>query len=170
MSHSIPRALRTSRAQRPCRAVGYLVRRRIVRSGTSNVPRGNLRHQCTPMTCGAAGSPRTSGAAFLRVSGVLRNAVGAHLFSLESNCPFLESPFRSGKIPRSIFERQFHLLAFFPKFRMPSTFSSILLRTTSKASFCDLVAISASSRMSARAFSKPSLARSARFLAASWPA
>ena len=28
-----------------------------------------------------------------------------------------------------------HLPAFFPKFRMPSTFSSILLRTTSKASF-----------------------------------
>ena len=28
-----------------------------------------------------------------------------------------------------------HLPAFFPKFRMPSTFSSIVLRTTSKASF-----------------------------------
>ena len=28
-----------------------------------------------------------------------------------------------------------HLPVFFPRFRMPTTFSSILLRTTSKASF-----------------------------------
>jgi hypothetical protein len=65
-------------------------------------------------------------AAFLRVSGVLRNAVGAHLFSLERNCHFWNII--------SVLDK-FHLPAFFPKFRMPSTFSSNLLRTTSKASF-----------------------------------
>ena len=41
------------------------------------------------------------GAAFLRVSGVLRDAVGAHLFSLEA-IAHSGSPFRSGNIPRSI--------------------------------------------------------------------
>ena len=38
------------------------------------------------------------------------------------------------RIPAPV-EDAVHLPAFFPKFRMSSTFSSILLRTTSKASF-----------------------------------
>jgi hypothetical protein len=47
-----------------------------------------------------------------------------------------------------------------PSFLKCSIFSSTRWRTTSKASFCDFVAISASSRMLTSAFSKPSFATS----------